>query len=88
MNFIKGYGRDKVCERRFSGFGDYVQYFNNLVASINDIPNKLMSVVSVIHTPIQHLTNTLIVTNILLGLLVLTSIANVYMLWRNGKKRH
>ncbi|OUQ89708.1 hypothetical protein B5G50_03870 [Brevibacillus brevis] len=65
-----------------------MQYFNNLVASINDIPNKLMSVVSVIHTPIQHLTNTLIVTNILLGLLVLTSIANVYMLWRNGKKRH
>ncbi|MED1802812.1 hypothetical protein [Brevibacillus porteri] len=68
--------------------GDYVQYFNNLIASINDIPNKLMSVLSVIQAPIQHLTNTLIVTNILLGLLVLTSIANVYMLWRNGRKRH
>ncbi|CAI8731104.1 ABC transporter permease [Brevibacillus sp. IT-7CA2] len=68
--------------------GDYVQYFNNLIASINDIPNKLMSVLSIIHEPIQHLTNTLIVTNILLGLLVLTSIANVFMLWRNGKKRH
>ncbi|MFS0558660.1 hypothetical protein [Brevibacillus sp. 179-C9.3 HS] len=68
--------------------GDYVQYFNNLIATINDIPNKLMSVLTVFHAPIQHLTNTLIVTNILLGLLVLTSIANVYMLWRNGKKGH
>ncbi|MGG4444583.1 hypothetical protein [Brevibacillus fortis] len=66
--------------------GDYVQYFNNLIATINDIPNKLMSVLSIIHAPIQHLTNVLIVTNILLGLLVVTSIANVYMLWRNGKK--
>lgn len=66
--------------------GDYVQYFNNIMATINDIPNKLMSGLAAIQEPIQRLTNTLIVTNILLGVLFVASLANVYILWRNGKK--
>ncbi|MED4586954.1 hypothetical protein [Brevibacillus choshinensis] len=64
----------------------YVQYFHDIIASINELPSKLMRIVTLINEPIQSLTNTLVVTNILLGLLFLTSLANIYMLWRNGKR--
>ncbi|QRG67728.1 hypothetical protein [Brevibacillus choshinensis] len=66
--------------------GSYVQYFRDIIDSINVLPGKLMNVVASINEPIQSLTHTLIVTNILLGLLFVTSIANIYMLWRNGRK--
>ncbi|KQL46932.1 hypothetical protein AN963_18925 [Brevibacillus choshinensis] len=64
----------------------YVQYFHDIITSINELPSKLMRIVTLINEPIQSLTNTLVVTNILLGLLFLTSLANIYMLWRNGKR--
>jgi hypothetical protein len=64
----------------------YVQYFNDILATFNNLPNKLMSVVATINEPLRSLTHTLIVTNVLLGLLFLTSLVNIYMLWRYGKK--
>jgi hypothetical protein len=67
--------------------GSYVQYFRDIIDSINVLPSKLMKVVATINEPIQSLTHTLMVTNVLLGLLFVPSIANIYMLWRNGRKR-
>ncbi|WNC14885.1 hypothetical protein [Brevibacillus brevis] len=65
----------------------YMQSIESIIAAINDLPGKLMTVVfSSITQPIQTLTHTLVVTNILLGLLVVASIANFCMLWRNGRK--
>lgn len=65
----------------------YMQSIESIIAAINDLPGKLMTVVfSSITQPIQTLTRTLVVTNVLLGLLVVASIANVCMLWRKGKK--
>lgn len=66
--------------------GSYVQYFRDIIDAINILPSKLMRVVASINEPIQNLTNTLVVTNILLGLLFVTSLANIFMLWRNGRK--
>lgn len=83
-SFIKPY-KNQVTKEAGS-LGSYVQYFRDIIDSINALPGKLMKVVATINEPIESLTHTLMVTNILLGLLFVTSLANIYMLWRNGRK--
>lgn len=64
----------------------YLQDVNAFLAAIYELPDKLAGVLAMMQAPIRGLTNTLIVTNVLLGCLVITSLANVYMLWRQAKK--
>ncbi|MBG9564379.1 hypothetical protein P4U99_25165 [Brevibacillus agri] len=66
---------------------NYLQYLNQFIAAIHDLPDRLAGVLASIQDPIRSLRNTLVATNILLGMLVVTSVANVYMLWRNGRKK-
>ncbi|MFD2370106.1 hypothetical protein ACFSO0_09095 [Brevibacillus sp. GCM10020057] len=63
-----------------------MQYFQGIIDAINGLPGKLLQVVATVNEPIYALTKTLVVTNVLLGILVVTSLANIYMLWRNGRR--